>query len=80
MRGAIVERNLDGLLEDKDAIDRSISEYIRQKAADYGIEVDSVGVKDIILPGEIKTILSKVVEAENAQADVEKKLLLPAVC
>ncbi|MHC5938153.1 hypothetical protein [Nostoc sp.] len=25
-------------------IDRSISEYIRQKAADYGIEVDSVGV------------------------------------
>ncbi|MBN3948244.1 MAG: hypothetical protein HWQ38_18060 [Nostoc sp. NMS7] len=25
-------------------IDRSISEYIRQKAADYGIEVDSVNV------------------------------------
>ena len=32
-----------------------------------GLEVESVGVKDIILPGEIKTILSKVVEAEKAK-------------
>ncbi|MEH2308894.1 slipin family protein [Nostoc sp.] len=74
LRGAVGERNLDGLLEDKGAIDRSVSEYIRQKAADYGIEVDSVGVKDIILPGEIKTILSKVVEAEKAaQANVVRR-------
>lgn len=74
LRGAVGERNLDTLLEDKGAIDRSISEYIRQKAADYGIEVDSVGVKDIILPGEIKAILSKVVEAEKtAQANVVRR-------
>jgi regulator of protease activity HflC (stomatin/prohibitin superfamily) len=31
-----------------------------------GLEVDSVGVKDIILPGEMKVILAKVVEAEKA--------------
>lgn len=74
LRGAVGERSLDALLEDKGAIDRSISEYIRQKAADYGIEVDSVGVKDIILPGEIKAILSKVVEAEKAaQANVVRR-------
>jgi regulator of protease activity HflC (stomatin/prohibitin superfamily) len=74
LRGAVGERNLDALLEDKGAMDRSISEYIRQKAADYGIEVDSVGVKDIILPGEIKSILSKVVEAEKAaQANVVRR-------
>jgi regulator of protease activity HflC (stomatin/prohibitin superfamily) len=70
LRGAVGERTLDALLEDKGAIDRSVSEYIRSKTADYGIEVDSAGVKDIILPGEIKTILSKVVEAEKtAQAN-----------
>ena len=84
LRGAVGERTLDGLLEDKGAIDRSIAEYIRQKTADYGIEFDSVGVKDIILPGEIKTILSKVVEAEKAaQANgcvAVKKLLRLAVC
>ncbi len=74
LRGAVGEKTLDALLEDKGAIDRSISEYIRQKTVDYGIEVDSVGVKDIILPGEIKTILSKVVEAEKAaQANVVRR-------
>jgi regulator of protease activity HflC (stomatin/prohibitin superfamily) len=74
LRGAVGETTLDSLLEDKGAIDTSISDYIRQKTADYGIEVDSVGVKDIILPGEIKTILSKVVEAEkSAQANVVRR-------
>lgn len=42
--------------------------------ADGSCRVDSVGVKDIILPGEIKTILSKVVEAEKAaQANVVRR-------
>jgi regulator of protease activity HflC (stomatin/prohibitin superfamily) len=74
LRAAVGEKTLDALLEDKGAIDRSISEYIRTKTSEYGIEVDSVGVKDIILPGEIKTILSKVVEAEKAaQANVVRR-------
>jgi regulator of protease activity HflC (stomatin/prohibitin superfamily) len=74
LRGAVGERTLDGLLEDKGTIDRDIAEYIRQKTADYGLTVESVGVKDIILPGEIKTILSKVVEAEkSAQANVVRR-------
>jgi regulator of protease activity HflC (stomatin/prohibitin superfamily) len=74
LRGAVGEQTLDALLENKGQIDRSIAEYIRTKTADYGIEVDSVGVKDIILPGEIKTILSKVVEAEKAaEANVVRR-------
>ncbi|WP_310485763.1 slipin family protein [Chamaesiphon sp. VAR_48_metabat_403] len=74
LRGAVGERTLDGLLEDKGTIDRDIAEYIRAKTAEYGILVESVGVKDIILPGEIKTILSKVVEAEkSAQANVVRR-------
>ncbi|MEG3842458.1 slipin family protein [Microcoleus sp. herbarium14] len=74
LRGAVGEQTLDALLESKGAIDRSISEYIRAQTTDYGIEVDSVGIKDIILPGEIKAILSKVVEAEkSAQANVVRR-------
>ncbi|MBD2346861.1 slipin family protein [Anabaena subtropica] len=74
LRGAVGEKTLDALLEDKGAIDRSIFEHIHQKTVDYGIEIDSVGVKDIILPGEMKTILSKVVEAEKAaQANVIRR-------
>jgi regulator of protease activity HflC (stomatin/prohibitin superfamily) len=74
LRGAVGTRGLDALLEDKGAIDKAVADYIRAKTAEYGIEVDSVGVKDIILPGEIKTILSKVVEAEKAaQANVIRR-------
>ncbi|MGL5796436.1 MAG: slipin family protein, partial [Waterburya sp.] len=74
LRAAVGEQTLDALLENKGAIDRSVAEYIHAKTADYGMEVDSVGVKDIILPGEIKAILSKVVEAEKtAQANVVRR-------
>ena len=74
LRAAVGEQALDRILEDKGAIDNSISQYIRPKAAEYGIEIDSVGVKDIILPGEIKNILGKVVEAEkSAQANVIRR-------
>ena len=74
LRAAVGEQTLDALLENKGAIDRSVAKYIRAKIADFGIEVDSVGVKDIILPGEIKTILSKGVEAEKvAQANVVRR-------
>jgi regulator of protease activity HflC (stomatin/prohibitin superfamily) len=74
LRGSVGDRTLDGLLEDKGGIDQDIAEYIRTKTTNYGLTVESVGVKDIILPGEIKTILSKVVEAEKAaQANVVRR-------
>lgn len=74
LRAAVGTKTLDALLEDKGAIDRSIAEYMAEKTAGYGLEVQSVGVKDIILPGEIKAILGKVVEAEkSAQANVVRR-------
>jgi len=74
LRAAVGTRSLDALLEDKGAIDASVAEHILQKTVEYGIEVESVGVKDIILPGEMKTILCQVVEAEkSAQANAIKR-------
>lgn len=74
LRGAVGTRSLDDLLEDKGAIDSSVADYILSKTAEYGIEVESVGVKDIILPGEMKSILCQVVEAEKAaQANVIRR-------
>lgn len=74
LRAAVGTRTLDELLEDKGMIDREVAAYILPKTEGYGLEVESVGVKDIILPGEIKTILSKVVEAEKAaQANVIRR-------
>lgn len=68
LRAAVGTRTLDELLENKGMIDQAVSEHIQRRVEGFGLEVDSVGVKDIILPGEMKTILAKVVEAEKAAA------------
>jgi regulator of protease activity HflC (stomatin/prohibitin superfamily) len=74
LRAAIGSRTLDGLLENKNETDEQILHYMRQKVAAQGIEMISLGIKDLILPGEIKTMLGKVVEAEKAaQANVIRR-------
>ncbi|PZD75057.1 hypothetical protein C1752_00498 [Acaryochloris thomasi RCC1774] len=74
LRGAVGTKTLDALLEDKGAIDNSVAEHMLPKVEEYGINLESVGVKDIILPGEIKAILCQVVEAEkSAQANVIRR-------
>ncbi|MEM1412045.1 MAG: slipin family protein [Pseudomonadota bacterium] len=74
LRQAIGTRTLDVLLGDKRALDGMLAERVTDLAPRYGIEVVNVGVKDIILPGEMKDILNKVVEAEKAaQANVIKR-------
>jgi len=74
LRAAVGTRTLDELLENKNIIDELVFAHIQKKITGFGIEVQSVGVKDIILPGEMKTILSKVVEAEKiAQANLIRR-------
>jgi regulator of protease activity HflC (stomatin/prohibitin superfamily) len=73
LRQAVGTRTLDELLADKGAIDREIAASASALEAD-GLVVRSVGVKDIILPGEMKTILNQVVEAEKlAQANLIRR-------
>lgn len=74
LREAVGTRTLDELLENKSLIDSLVSEKISEVTNGYGIEVASLGVKDIVLPGEMKTILAQVVEAEkSAQANVIRR-------
>ena len=74
LRGAVGTRTLDALLEDKATIDTSVADYLKKRFKAIGITVKSVGVKDIILPGDMKELLGKVVEAEKAaQANVIRR-------
>jgi len=74
LRAAVGTRKLDTLLEDKTAIDRDIADHLGMRFAEIGLSVISVGVKDIILPGDMKDLLGKVVEAEKAaQANVIRR-------
>lgn len=74
LRAAVGTRTLDELLENKQVIDEVVGAHVAEKLAGFGIEVSGVGVKDIVLPGEMKTILAQVVEAEKAaQANVIRR-------
>ncbi len=47
---------------------------MKERLQGTGIEVNGLGVRDIILPGEMKTLLAQVVEAEKAaQANVIRR-------
>ena len=62
---------LDELLADKEAIGNVLKERLLEVQGDYCVEVLDVGIKDIILPGEIRDIMNTVLVAEKkAQANV----------
>lgn len=74
LRQAVGLRTLDTLLGEKGELDHVIFEGVRTQAAAYGLMVESVGVKDVILPGDMKDILNQVVQAEKAaQANLIKR-------
>ncbi len=60
----------DELLEKKDSIVPFILEAVKNAAEELGISVNGFGIRDIILPGDVKDIMNKVLVAEkNAQAN-----------
>jgi len=74
LRAAVGTRTLDELLENKTVIDEVVTAQVTTKLAGYGLQLDGVGVKDIVLPGEMKTILAQVVEAgKAAEANVIRR-------
>ena len=62
---------LDELLERKESVSESILLAIRAKVEDLGVEILGCGIRDIILPGEMKEIMNQVLVAEKkAQANI----------
>lgn len=71
MREYVGRHRLDEILENKEEISRYILEKLREKAPGLYVEVVDGGVKDVILPGEIRDIMNTVLVAEKrAQASV----------
>jgi regulator of protease activity HflC (stomatin/prohibitin superfamily) len=65
IREAVAGRTLDEVLSARAALDAELRDYVRARVADSGVEVTELGVKDVILPGEIRELVNKVVEAER---------------
>lgn len=74
LREAVGTKSLDDILLDKLYINETVKELVIERLTDIGVTLMNVGVKDIILPGEIKAILNQVVEAQKAaEANVIKR-------
>jgi regulator of protease activity HflC (stomatin/prohibitin superfamily) len=45
---------------------KELETIVRQRVAALGLEVLSVGIRDVILPGDMKDLMNKVTEAKKA--------------
>jgi len=71
LREAVATLTLDELLAKKESLGLDVVAQIVSKATDLGLAVLDGGVKDIILPGDVKEIMSQVLIAEKkAQANI----------
>jgi len=71
LRAAVGSRELDVFLSgqagsDKDSLIEELKSGVRDRAAVLGLEVVSVGIRDVILPGDMKELMNKVTEAKKA--------------
>ncbi len=74
LRAAVGTRRIDQLLADKRAVGDEVGDALASRAAEFGVTVRSVGLRDIILPGEMKTILNQVIEAQKrAEANLIRR-------
>lgn len=71
LREYVGKYKLDEILDNKDQMSRYVLEKLKAKEKELFVEITDTGVKDIILPGEIREIMNTVLVAEKrAQANV----------
>lgn len=71
LRDYVGRRTLDDILQQKEQLSEYVGERLAERAKRLYVEISDAGVKDIILPGEIRDIMNTVLMAEKrAQANV----------
>jgi regulator of protease activity HflC (stomatin/prohibitin superfamily) len=74
LREVVGVRTLEEVLGDKQGINAAMTERVVPRLEAMGLEVATVGVKDVILPGDVRELMNRVIEAEKtAQANVIKR-------
>lgn len=78
LRSSVGGRDLDAFLAGKDDLTAELEQSLADRAEALGLEVLSVGIRDVILPGDMKDMMNKVTEAKKAamrsQANTAKLL------
>jgi regulator of protease activity HflC (stomatin/prohibitin superfamily) len=70
MRNAVGQVDLDQLLSQRDRVSENIRNIIDIATDPWGIKVDNVELKDIVLPEEMKRVIGKQAEAEREKRSI----------
>ncbi len=70
MRNAVGEVSLDQLLQNRTEIAEKIEKYVDTKTDPWGIDIESVELKDVVIPENLKRTISKEAEAEREKRAV----------
>jgi len=70
MRNVVGEVDLDQLLSSRDSIAEKIRSIVDKASDAWGIDVQSVELKDVTLPEEMKRVIGKQAEAEREKRSV----------
>ena len=62
----IGELELDSVLNEKEKVSKGLIAAVQESARSLGIQVKSFGIRDIILPGDMKDLMNRVIEAKKA--------------
>ena len=73
MRNAIGSVTLDELLIEREKLSESICRIIDEATDPWGIKVENVELKDVVLPEEMKRVMAKAAEAEREKLAVITK-------
>ena len=65
LRSIIGKSNLDDLLSDREHLNQGLELMIDNPALDWGIHIDRVEIKDVVLPDSMKRSMSRQAEAER---------------
>jgi regulator of protease activity HflC (stomatin/prohibitin superfamily) len=73
LRDVIAGRTLEQVLDGRTEITAEMYRLTSEPAKRYGVEVNRVGIRDIILPGEVRQVMMLEIEADRAgRADLVK--------
>jgi len=70
MRNIVGEVELDELLSKRDMVAKKIKDIIDKATDPWGVDVESVELKDVVLPEEMKRVIGKQAEAEREKRSV----------
>jgi len=66
LREVVGARSLDALLNDRESVAAELTGVLRERVASMGLKIDKLGIRDVVLPGEMRELLNRVTEARAA--------------